>query len=576
MSRIWSKSVGTRLYIFSLTNSCIHAICMGMYVRTIKRRNKDGSEVEYIQLAHNTRHPEKGYSRAEVVYSFGRRDQLDVAALKRLVSSLSRFISPEEAQALDPENTDLKFLSSQPAGGALVLKGLWKRIGIDGCLSAVLKDRAFTAPVGDAIFAMVANRALAPSSKLAVEEWAAKDVHLDIEHPLQVQHFYRSMDFLLKHEKVIQEKVFWATAQLLNLTVDLIFFDTTNTFFEMDDPGDSELLAFGKSKHKRDDLPQVTIGLAVTREGIPVRCWVLPGNQNDAKCVDQVQKDLNDWKLGNVIWAMDRGMTSEENRRNLQRAGGQYILGEKLRGVNINEEALNRGGRFKVIRENLHIKEVFVGEGSGRRRFVIAYNPEQAEHDKHVRNKNLERIEAELDALSKRSGKAFLKGKYALLAHRSMGRYLKELKSGHLKVDMAKIKQAEKLDGKYLLSTSDMSLSAEDIALGYKQLMEVERAFRTLKSTLSLRPVYHTKDDRIRSHVMLCWLALLLIRIAELETSMTWPKIRAELERFHLGKFLHKDCCILQYTELTSIQRNILKKLKIPLPQKIKSIDSTA
>ena len=548
---------------------------MGMYVRTIKRKNKDGSEVEYIQLAHNTRHPEKGYSRAEVVYSFGRRDQLDVTALKRLVSSLSRFISPEDAQELGVQSTNLKFISSQPAGGALLLKGLWKRIGINGCLNKALKDRAFKAPVGDAIFAMVANRALAPSSKLAVEEWVDKDVHLDIEQPIQVQHLYRSMDFLLKHEEEIQKKVFWATAQLMNLTVDLIFFDTTNTYFEMDDPGESELLAFGKSKHKRDDLPQVTIGLAVTREGIPVRCWVLPGNQNDAKCVDQVQKDLNDWKLGNVIWAMDRGMTSEENRRNLQRAGGQYILGEKLRGVNINEEALNRGGRFKVIRENLHIKEVFVGEGSGRRRFVIAYNPEQAEHDKHVRNKNLERIEAELEALSKRSGKAFLKGKYALLAHRSMGRYLKELKSGQLKVDKAKIKQAEKLDGKYLLSTSGMSLSAEDIALGYKQLMEVERAFRTLKSTLSLRPVYHTKDDRIRSHVMLCWLALLLVRIAELETSMTWPKIRAELERFHLGKFLHKDCCILQYTELTNIQRNILKKLKIPLPQKIKSIDST-
>lgn len=117
----------------------------------------------------------------------------------------------------------------------------------------------------------------------------------------------------------------------------------------MDDPGESELLALGKSKHKRDVLSQVTIGLAVTREGIPVLCWVLPGDQNNAKCVDQVQKDLNDWKLGNVIWAMDRGMTSEENWRNLQRAGVQYILGEKLRGTNINEEALNRGGRFKVI-----------------------------------------------------------------------------------------------------------------------------------------------------------------------------------------------------------------------------------
>ena len=157
---------------------------------------------------------------------------------------------------------------------------------------------------------------------------------------------------------------------------------------------------------------------------------------------------------------------------------------------------------------------------------------------------------------------------------RSMGRYLKELKSGKLK-DKAKIKQAEKLDGKYLLSTSDKSLSAEDIALGYEQPMEVERAFRTLKSTLSLRPVYHTKDDRIRSHIMLCWLALLLVQVTELETGMTWPKVRAEMERLHLGKFLHKDSRILQYTELTNIQRKILKKLKIQPPQKIKSIKST-
>ncbi len=266
-------------------------------------------------------------------------------------------------------------------------------------------------------------------------------------------------------------------------------------------------------------------------------------------------------------------MTSEENRQTLQRAGGQYILGEKLRGPHLNEQALNRGGRFKVIRENLHIKEVYVGEGSGRRRFIIAYNPEQAEHDKHVRERNLERIDAELQTLNKQSGKTFLKTKYALLSHMSMGRYLKELKSGKLKVDQAKIKQYQKLDGKYLLSTSDESLSAEDVALGYKQLMEVERAFRTLKSTLSLRPVYHTKDDRIRSHVLLCWLALLLVRIAELETGMTWPGVRAELERLHLGKFLHKDGHILQHTELTKDQRKILKKLKISLPKKIKSIE---
>lgn len=429
-------------------------------------------------------------------------------------------------------------------------------------MNEALKDRSFTAPVEEALFALVANRALAPLSKLAVEDWASNDVYLGNQKPIQVQHLYRSMDFLLEHQDTVQKEVFWSTATLLNLTVDLIFFDTTNTFFEIDEPGPSELKAYGKSKHKRDDLPQVTIGLAVTREGIPVRCWVLPGNQHDAKCVDQVQKDLNNWKLGRVVWVMDRGMSSDENRRILQRAGGHYILGEKLSGTEINEEALSKGGRFKVLRDNLHIKEVSVGEGVGRRRFVIVYNREQAEHDRQIRTRVLERIGYELTVLKALHKEKQDKAKFLLLTHRSMGRYLKEQKSGKLRFDKAKIRKEEKLDGKYLLSTSDDSLTAEDVALGYKQLYEVERAFRTLKSTLSLRPVYHTKDDRIRSHVLLCWLALLLVRMAELETGWTWDKIRKEMDRLHIGEFLNKDGRILQYTEPTQNQRNILKKTK--------------
>jgi len=549
-----------------------------MYVRTIKRKNKDGSVVEYIQLAHNTRHPEKGYSRAEVIYSFGRRDQLDVEAIKRLVRSLCRFVSPEDALELQAESADnhgLEFVSSRSAGGALVLKALWDRINIKQCLDKILEDRSFTAPMEQALFAMVASRALAPASKLAVEQWANKDVYLGSDDQIQVQHLYRGMDLLLEHQDAIQKEVFWSTANLLNLTVDLIFFDTTNTYFEIEEPGPSDIKAYGKSKDKRDDLPLVTIGLAVTREGIPVRCWVMPGNQHDAKCVDQVQKDLNNWKLGRVVWAMDRGMTSEENRRILQRAGGQYILGEKLSGTKANEEALNRGGRFKVLNDNLHIKEVFVGEGTGRRRFIIAYNPQQAKHDRHTREKVLKRIGAELAAIDKLAKDKQTKAKYHLLTHKSMGRYLKEQKNGKLRIDKSKVKQDQKLDGKYLLSTSDESLSAEDVALGYKQLMKVERAFRTLKGTLSLRPVYHTKDDRIRSHVLLCWLALLLVRIAENESGLTWYRLRAEMERLSIGEFVNKDGRILQYTELTPNQRNIFKTLKIKPPKNLKKVDLT-
>ena len=548
---------------------------IGMYVRTIKRKNKDGSVVEYVQLAHNEWNHEKGFAQAKVVYSFGRRDQLDLEAIRRLVKSLCRFLSPEDAlqtqQSLEDPSA-LRFLRSRPAGGAYLLRALWDQLRIGQCLATALKDREFTAPVQEALFAMVANRALDPLSKLAIEQWAADEVYLGHEETFQVQHFYRAMDFLLAHAEQIQEEVFWSTANLLNLTVDLIFFDTTNTYFQSEEPGDSELKSYGKSKDKRHDLPLVTIGLAVTREGIPVRCWVLPGNQHDAKSVEQVQKDLNSWKLGRVVWVMDRGMASEENRRILQKAGGQFILGEKLRGNHLSQEALNRAGRFKVVNEKMHIKEVVMEQGSLKRRYVIVYNPEQAKHDRIIREQLLGRLSCELEQLNARLS---TKAKCHVLLHPSMKRYVKELKSGKLKIDKAKVKQEEKLDGKYLLSSSDKSLSAADIALGYKQLLEVERAFRTLKTTLSLRPIYHSKDERIRSHVLLCWLALLLVRVAETRTGLSWRRIRRQMQRVHLGEFLNKKSRVLRHTELAEDQRNMLKKLKIKPPKRVLAIDFT-
>ena len=541
-----------------------------MYLRTIKRKNKDGSIVEYVQLANNVWNKDKGFAQAKVIHSFGRSDQLDVDALKRLIKSVSRFLDPEDAIRLERQSDNLKFISSRPAGGAHLLKSLWQRLNIDDCLKRALDKRSFTAPVAEALFAMVANRALCPSSKLAIEQWASEQVYLGDHPPLQVQHFYRAMDFLLEHGEAIQKEVFWSTANLLNLTVDLIFFDTTNTYFEIDEPGPSDLKAYGKSKQKRDDLPQVTIGLAVTREGIPVRCWVLPGNQHDSQCVDQVQKDLNSWNLGRVVWVMDRGMSSGQNQRILQRGCGQYILGEKLSGNHLNEMALAHPGRFKIVADNLHIKEVFAGEGTGRRRFVIAYNPQQAELDRVNREQILDRLSCELEVLNRKNK---TKAQCKVMLHRSMGRYVKELKSGKLKIDKAKVAQDEKLDGKYLLSTSDQHLSAKDIALGYKQLLEVERAFRTLKSTLLLRPVYHSKDDRIRSHVLICWLALLLTRIAEVETELTWPRIRGQMQQLNLIEFFDINGRILQHTELTANQRNILNKLKIKPPKRVLKVD---
>jgi transposase len=549
-----------------------------MYVRTISRKNKDGSVVEYVQLAHNYRDPKSGFARAEVIHSFGRKDQLDVAAIKRLVKSLCRFLSPQDAlhaQAMAGQNGDsVRFVGSKPAGGIFVLRKLWDRLGIGSCIKKALNDRRFTAPVEQALFAMVANRALAPDSKLAVEQWVKSDVFFQGADSIEVQHLYRAMDFLVEHQEAVQKEVFWSVANLLNLEVDIVFFDTTSTYFETDTEDEQGLRRYGHSKDKRTDLPQVVIGLAVTKQGLPIRSWVFAGNTADSTTVDQIQRELGGWKLGRVVWVMDRGMTSEHNRVVLQRAGGHYILGEKLRSRSpVNKEALSHRGRFTQVHDNLRVKEAIIGDGAGRRRFVIVYNPQQAGKDQAARQRLVERIESSLEALGELQGQKHTKAVCTLRAYPQLSRYVKELKSGKLAVNRSAIKAEEKLDGKYLLSSSDDTLTAQEVALGYKQLLEVERAFRTLKTTLELRPVYHRKDERIQSHVTLCWLALLLVRIAELETGLTWERIRTTLSRIHVGEFFINNSRVLQRSELTQDQYRILKSLKITPPPPVTHID---
>jgi hypothetical protein len=551
-----------------------------MYLRTIQRRNKDGSVVRYLQLAHNERN-ERGTVVARVLHSFGREDQLDREALQRLVRSISRVLEPSEALAASaPE--ELAFVGSRPFGGAFVLDALWRRLGIGEALGRVARRRRVTRAVERLLFALVANRALAPSSKRAALEWAQQDVALPGVGELggDPQIFYRAMDFLLDCDEEIQREVFDAVANLLNLEVDVIFFDTTSTFFEIEDEDEPDpeqeregLRRFGESKDRRPDLPQVVVGMAVTREGIPIRCWVFPGNASDQVLIRQVKDDLREWRLHRVIWVLDTGFSSEENRRYLQRAGGHFLIGEKLRAGHANAAALARPGRYRTVAENLEVKQVWVGHGEARRRFVVCRNPQEARRDAARRAKALARIADEFTAIERKRTVEDRRDAEALLAaHPTLGRYLTR-RRGRLVVDAAKVSAEERVDGKFLLSTSDDSLSVEDVALGYKQLLEVERGWRDFKHVLDLRPVYHRKDERIRAHVLLCFLGLLLIRVAEVEVKDTWPTIRRELQRLHLGEFDGSAGRVLQRTETTSAQRAILTALAIPEPPRFLALN---
>lgn len=566
-----------------------------MYIRRVSRKNKDGSVVRYLQLAENEWDSKAGYAKAKILYNFGREENLDREALKRLAASIARFLTPEEMLQTQAEGSPLQFVSSRPLGGAWTLAELWRQLGIEGVIKSILKSRHFRTPVERAIFAMVANRALAPSSKLAVEEWVAQDVVIPGLSEVPVQQLYRAMDFLISAAEQVQREVFHSVADLLNLEVDLLFFDTTSTYFETEQEYEEEatvaeavsgqttadettepvppdkraqtLRRRGHSKDSRPDLPQAVIGLAVTRKGIPVRCWTWSGNTTDMSVVKEVKDDLVGWKLGRVITVVDRGFASEENLRYLQRTGGHYIAGERLRAGKAEvEEALSRGGRYQVVQDNLHVKSLWVGEGVNAVHYILAKNPQEAERDRAQREAIIAALEEELAAIKDLDDEPHSRAVCQLLAHKTYGRYLYTDEQGHPHIHYDKIAEEARLDGKYLIRTSDDTLSAEDVALGYKQLLEVEDAFRTLKTTLDLRPVYHRLDDRIRAHVLLCWLALLLIRVAEYRTGQTWRTLRSQLDRMHVGEFVGPDGRVLQRTETTREQDIIFKALKISEP----------
>ena len=561
------------------------------YVKTSVRTTRSGT-VRYLQLAHNEWDPAMQRSRTRILHNFGREDEIDKDQVRRLVAALSRLLDPAEALAAS-EPGELSVTASRPVGGTHALDWLWRHLGLDKAVRGTLAGRRLPADTERVLFALVANRALAASSKLAAAGWVCHDVHIDgLDHTTD-DACYRAMDHLLQIEPDLAEQAYFQVTDLLNLEVDLLFFDTTSTYFETEEadeevprdergervPAGSEKEAGqagfrtnGKSKDSRDDLPQVIVGMAVTRDGVPVRVWSWPGNTADSGLIRQVKKDLREWALSKVIWVADRGFTSEKNRRALMQGGGGYIIGEKLRsGTPEVKAALSRQGRYKTVRDNLQVKEVDMGDDSDR--FVICFNPDQAGRDAAVRARLVAQLEELTDGTDALTPAERGKIEGALAGKPGLKRFLRVTSSGLLRIDKAKSKAEETLDGKYLLRCSDPNMTTEDIALGYKQLLEVERGWRDMKQVIDLRPVHHRKEDRIRAHVILCWLALLLMRVAENTTGQTWARIRAELQRQHAVTWTGPAGTFRQATDPTKPLRDIYTALSIEPPKKILALN---
>jgi len=562
-----------------------------MYLRTTKRKNKDGSEVTYYQLAHNERHPQTKKPIAKIIHRFGRADKLDRSELTRLCRSIARVCGLE---VYDPfENSkgksladqvgfprDIRLIQTVTLGTVITIEALWERLGIGKVLRDIAGNKKRNNFVHErALLAMTANRLCEPESKFGVwDRWLSK-VYFPSCQDLKLDHMYEAMDFLCDHIDQVEESIFYNTANLFNLDVDLIFYDTTTASFAIDyeddddedDPDYEGLRKRGKSK-EGVWTPQVVVALAVTRDGLPVRSWVFPGNTADVTTIEKIKSDLRGWNLGRTLFVADSGMNSEENRKELSRACGKYLLATRMGSVSeIKKKVLSKRGRYRVIKENLHAKEVVVGDGERRRRYVLCYNPKEAKRQLLHRQMIVDQLEKKLASHSDQ--KITAQWAIELLASKRYKRYLKITSTDKIRIDRAAIKEAQRYDGKWVLETNDDSITLEDAAKGYKSLMIIERCFRSLKRTqIRMTPMFHWAPRRIEIHVKICVLSLLIERVAELACSKPWFQIRRLLEKLQASEFHSSNHIFFKLNEVDLQVSEVLKTLDIPEPVSVLSI----
>ncbi|MFI7135979.1 transposase [Nonomuraea sp. NPDC050153] len=548
-----------------------------MYLRSTPRRNKDGSVVRYLQLAHNEWDQASKRSKVQVIYNFGREEKASSReALVRLVASAIKFLDP--AQILAVAADGLEFVESRPLGGAWVLDGLWRQLGIDATLRRMCREGGLDAATERVVFALVAKQALAPGHGPPPAAWVNDDVLVDGLPATDDDACERALEWLVEIYGRLEEEVLHRVVDCHDLKVDLVLFDAScacgcarhvppsGTPGPHDDGRLTGMACFGTAVDDREDPHDVVIGMAATRTGIPLRMWCWPSCADDSAMVRQAKDDLNGWTLSRVIRTAERGCATAYDLRDLRTDDDlHYIIGERLRPGSVEADAaLSRQGRYQRVAPHLRVKEVRI---AGDERFVVYCDAEAAERDARARARLVERL-AELIADTDRLPPAARAELCTLIsAQPGMNRYLRLTPGGLLRIDAKAVKAEENLDGKCLVRTSDPELSAEEIALGYTQLLNFDRGWHDLLT--DLRPVRARGEAAVHGDLLLRWAALVLVRVAESRTGMEWARLRYELDRIKLGVFASKAGTLLLRTELTDAQQDLFAALSLAPPPRV-------
>ena len=539
-------------------------------------RIKKSGKYQYLQIVENRK--EKGKVKQRVIATIGRMDRMQAKGrVETLIRSLSRF--SERAMLILTGQSDVS-AEAVKIGPPIIFERLWKETGIGKAIKGLLQDRRFEFDVERAIFLTVLHRLMVSGSDRFCERWR-RDYLIEGTEDLELHHLYRAMTFLgeeLKDQKdatpfaprcnkdLIEEMVFYDQRDMFS-ELELVFFDTTSIYFE--GRGGETVGQKGFSKDHRPDLNQMVVGAIIDDKGRPICCEMWPGNTTDVKTlipvIDRIRKRFG---IHRFCMVADRGMISAETIKELKERNISYILGTRMRLVKeIKLDVLSRGGRYKKVYPEgvtskdpapLKVKQVL----HNKKRYIVCLNSRQARKDARDREAIIASLKEQLK-----------KGPKSLIGNKGYRKYLK-LDKDSASIDMDKVEYDSRFDGKWVLTTN-MNLAADKVALKYKELWQVERVFRDIKSILETRPVYHQRNENIRGHVFCSFLALVLRKELEKRLNQAghvfeWSDIKQDLKALQQVTLEEDGKCFAIRSECKGHCGKIFQAVKVALPPTIR------
>lgn len=537
-------------------------ITSAMFVR-VKRISSNGREYIYLQVVETRR--DKGRVLQHVIANFGRVDEfVQSGNLDRVIEGL---VAHSKTLSLIQRyrGGTLEAEWDKVWGPVLIFEKLWEELGLHELIPSLIRGRRLSFDFERLVFGVALQRILAPGSDRAGSKWI-HTVYAPSLEDLRLPHYYRGLRVLWDKKEKIEKALYHKGLDLFNQPLDLVFFDTTSLYFE--GLGPLGFAKLGKSKDHRPDHTQVIMGLLMRRDGLPVACEIWPGNTADVTrltvITDVLKKRFN---IEKVVVVCDRGMVSKKNLEAMTAANFKYIVGVKMRGLlEVRDDVLGRAGRYQVVADNLQVKEVWVKD----RRYVLCFNPEEADKDRKDRAKIIAKLEEKLTK----------GGVKRLIPNRGYRRYLK-VAEGKFEINRNKIHEEERYDGRYVLRTTT-DLRADEVAVAYKNLLWIERLFRELKSLLDTRPIYHHwVRDNVKGHLFGCFLALYMVvvlrkKIEALGKKVEWEDLIRDLSQIRaIGLRLEGHRYLLR-TDLTGVAHLAFKAMGLRPPPLAQLLDAPA